>query len=64
MLIVFFSSRISPFASAVIFLRQVALRDRRGHAAMLRTWLVRLVAMPFTLSVRSLHVPLTPCTFA
>ena len=26
MLIVFFSSRISPFASAVIFLRQIALR--------------------------------------
>ena len=29
-----------------------------------RTWAVRLPAMPFTLSVRSFHVPLTPSTRA
>jgi hypothetical protein len=39
-------------------LRQVAVRPRPiVTAAMLRTWLVRLPAMKFTLSVRSFHVP-------
>src|SRR4026209_245725 len=61
---VFFSSRISPFTSTVI------LRDRSPAAtafvtsAVLRTWEVRLPAMKFTESVRSRHVPATPCTSA
>ena len=63
-LIVFFSSRISPRASAVIFL----LRSPRAIAvetsAMLRTWPVRFEAIRLTLSVRSRQVPLTPCTSA
>ena len=63
-LMVFFSSRISPFTSTVI------LRDRSPRAtavvtsAMLRTWAVRLPAIEFTLSVRSFQVPATPGTLA
>ena len=63
-LTVFLSSRISPFTSTVI------LRDRSPRAmavatsAMLRTWAVRLPAMELTLSVKSFHVPPTPCTSA
>ena len=63
-LMVFFSSRISPFTSTVI------LRDRSPRAtavvtsAMLRTWPVRLDAMEFTFSVRSFQVPATPGTCA
>ena len=63
-LMVFFSSRISPFTSTVI------LRDRSPRAtavvtsAMLRTWPVRLVAMALTESVRSFQVPATPGTIA
>ncbi len=63
-LMVFLSSRISPFTSTVI------LRDRSPRAtavvtsAMLRTWPVRLPAMELTLSVRSFHVPATPGTLA
>src|ERR671923_263656 len=63
-LMVFFSSRISPFTSTVI------LRERSPRAtavvtsAMLRTWPVRLPAMEFTESVRSFHVPATPGTSA
>src|ERR1700722_15001074 len=59
-LIVFFSSRISPFTSTVI------LRERSPRAtavvtsAMLRTWAVRLRAMALTESVRSFQVPATP----
>jgi hypothetical protein len=45
-------------------LRQVAVRDAFETSAMLRTWLVRLLAMKFTLSVRSFHVPATPGTAA
>ncbi|MCY1276255.1 hypothetical protein D9M70_249160 [compost metagenome] len=63
-LMVFFSSRISPRASTVIFL----LRSPRATAvvtwAMLRTWVVRLAAMPLTDWVRSRQVPDTPRTFA
>src|SRR5512132_745969 len=61
---VFFSSRISPFTSTMI------LRERSPRAtavvtsAMLRTWLVRLLAMELTLSVRSFQVPATPFTCA
>ena len=63
-LMVFFSSRISPFTSTVI------LRDKSPRAtavvtsAMLRTWPVRLPAIEFTESVRSFHVPATPGTLA
>ena len=63
-LMVFLSSRISPFTSTVI------LRDKSPRAtavvtsAMLRTWAVRLPAIEFTLSVRSFQVPATPGTLA
>ena len=63
-LMVFFSSRISPFTSTVI------LRDRSPRAtavvtsAMFRTWPVRFDAIQFTLSVRSFQVPATPGTCA
>ena len=63
-LMVSFSSRISPFTSTVI------LRDRSPRAtavvtvAMLRTCAVRLVAIALTESVRSFHVPATPGTTA
>ena len=63
-LIVFFSSRISPLASTVI------LRERSPRAtavvtsAMLRTWAVRLEPMALTESVRSFQVPATPGTTA
>ena len=58
-LMVFFSSRISPFTSTVI------LRERSPRAtavvtsAMLRTWPVRLPAIELTESVKSFHVPAT-----
>src|SRR5205823_3808811 len=63
-LMVFFSSRISPFTSTVI------LRERSPRAtavvtsAMLRTWAVKLPAIELTLSVRSFQVPATPGTLA
>ena len=63
-LMVFFSSRISPRTSTVI------LRERSPRAtavvtsAMLRTWSVRLRAIALTESVRSFHVPATPGTTA
>ena len=63
-LMVFFSSRISPLTSTVI------LRDRSPRAmavatsAMLRTCAVRLLAIELTVSVRSFHVPATPRTLA
>ncbi len=63
-LMVFLSSRISPFTSTVI------LRDKSPRAmavdtsAMLRTWPVRFEAIELTLSVRSFHVPATPGTMA
>ena len=63
-LMVFFSSRISPFTSTVIFLDRSPLATAVVTAAMLRTWAVRLPAMRFTESVRSFHVPATPFTFA
>src|SRR5829696_4970894 len=64
MFTVFFSSRISPFTSTVIFRDRSPLATAVVTAAMLRTWAVRLPAMPFTESVRSFHVPLTPSTRA
>ena len=63
-LTVFFSSRISPSASAVIFFDRSPLATAVVTSAMLRTWLVRFAAMPFTLSVRSFQVPDTPATCA
>ena len=63
-LTVVFSSESSPRTSTVIFW----LRSPRATAvvtsAMLRTWLVRLLAMKFTESVRSFQVPETPGTSA
>src|SRR5881397_3563817 len=61
---VFFSSRISPFTSTVIFLDRSPFATAVVTAAMLRTWAVRLPAMKFTLSVRSFQVPETPSTLA
>ena len=63
-LMVSFSSRISPRTSTVI------LRDRSPRAtavvtcAMLRTWSVRLPHIALTESVRSFQVPATPGTIA
>src|SRR5467141_2191033 len=54
---VFFSSRISPLTSTVIFLERSPVATAVVTAAMLRTWLVKLPAMKFTESVRSFHVP-------
>ena len=63
-LMVFFSSRISPLTSTVIFFDRSPLATAVVTSAMLRTWAVRLPAMEFTLSVRSFQVPATPFTSA
>ena len=63
-LTVFLSSRISPFTSTVIFLERSPAATAFVTSAMFRTWDVRLPAIEFTLSVRSFHVPATPCTSA
>ncbi len=63
-LMVSFSSRISPLTSTVIFLVRSPLATAVVTVAMLRTWLVRLLAIWLTLSVRSFHVPATPLTLA
>ena len=63
-LMVFFSSRISPRASTVIFWVRSPRATAVVTCAMLRTWLVRLSAMKLTLSVRSFQVPATPLTSA
>ncbi len=63
-LMVSFSSRISPRTSTVIFFDKSPLATAVVTAAMLRTWLVRLPAMKLTLSVRSFQVPATPLTRA
>ncbi len=63
-LMVFLSSRISPLASAVIFLLRSPLATAVVTKAMLRTCVVRFAAMKFTLSVRSFQVPETPFTSA
>ena len=63
-LTVFFSSRISPFTSTVIFFDRSPLATALVTSAMLRTCDVRLPAMRLTLSVRSFHVPATPRTSA
>ena len=61
---VFFSSRISPLTSTVIFFERSPLATAVVTSAMLRTWPVRLPAMELTLSVRSFQVPATPLTSA
>ncbi len=63
-LMVSFSSRISPFTSTVIFRDRSPRATAVVTAAMLRTWLVRFDAIEFTLSVRSFQVPATPGTCA
>ncbi len=63
-LMVFLSSRISPFTSTVIFLERSPLATAVVTSAMLRTWPVRFDAMKLTLSVRSFQVPATPPTSA
>ena len=56
-LMVLFSSRISPFTSTVIFLERSPRATAVVTSAMLRTWPVRFAAIEFTLSVRSFHTP-------
>ncbi len=63
-LMVFFSSSISPRTSTVIFLDKSPLATAVVTSAMLRTWPVRFPAMELTLSVRSFQVPATPRTSA
>ena len=63
-LMVFFSSRISPLTSTVIFFDRSPLATAVVTSAMLRTWPVRLPAIELTLSVRSFQVPATPLTSA
>ncbi len=63
-LIVFFSSRISPLTSTVIFLDRSPLATAVVTSAIFRTWLVRLPAIRLTESVRSFQVPATPGTCA
>ena len=63
-LMVFLSSRISPFTSTVIFFDRSPLATAVVTSAMLRTWPVRFAAMRLTLSVRSFQVPATPSTRA
>ena len=60
-LIVFFSSRISPLTSTVIFWVRSPCATAVVTCAMLRTCAVRFDAMKLTDSVRSFHVPDTPC---
>ena len=63
-LMVFFSSRISPLTSTVIFFERSPFATAVVTSAMLRTCDVRFDAMKFTESVRSFHVPATPFTSA
>ena len=63
-LMVFFSSRISPRTSTVIFLERSPRATAVVTSAMLRTWSVRLFAIELTLSVRSFQVPAAPGTTA
>ena len=63
-LTVFFSSRISPLTSTVIFFERSPAATAFVTSAMLRTCDVRLPAIELTESVRSFHVPETPSTRA
>ncbi len=64
MLMVFFSSRISPRTSTVILRDRSPLATAVVTSAMLRTWAVRLPAIELTESVRSFQTPPTPFTCA
>src|SRR6185369_3794347 len=61
-LMVSLSSRISPLTSTAIFRERSPRATAVATSAMFRTWLVRLLAMKLTLSVRSFQVPATPGT--
>src|SRR5262249_15925651 len=63
-LIASFNWRISPRTSTVIFFGPSPFPTATVTSAMLRTWPVRLLAMEFTLSVKSFHTPLTSRTCA
>ena len=63
-LMVFFSSRISPFTSTVILRERSPRAMAVATSAMLRTWPVRFEAIELTESVRFFHVPATPGTTA
>src|SRR5918993_25679 len=63
-LMVFFSSSISPRTSTVIFLPRSPLATAVVTRATSRTCDVRFDAIEFTFSVRSFHVPETPRTCA
>ncbi len=63
-LMVFFSAKISPRTSTVIFFDRSPFATAVVTSAMLRTCEVRFPAIEFTLSVRSFHVPATPFTCA
>ena len=63
-LMVFLSSRISPFTSTVIFFDRSPLATAVVTSAMFRTCPVKLPAIELTLSVKSFHVPPTPRTSA
>ena len=63
-LIVFFSSRISPLASTMIFFERSPFATAVVTCAIERTWSVRFDAMKLTDSVRLRHVPDTPSTSA
>ena len=55
---------ISPLASTVSLCLRSPLATAVTTRAMPRTWSVRLPAIELTLSVKSFHVPATPCTAA
>ena len=61
-LMVSFSSRISPLTFTVIFFERSPVAMAVETSAMFLTWPVRFEAMEFTESVRSFHVPATPGT--
>ena len=63
-LMVFLSSRISPFTSTVILRDKSPLATAIVTSEMLRTCPVRFDAIEFTLSVRSFHTPDTSFTSA
>jgi hypothetical protein len=63
-LIVFARSEISPFVSTTSFCFRSPFATAVTSFAMPRTWLVRLAAIEFTLSVRSFQTPATPATLA
>ena len=63
-LMVFFSSSISPLTSTVILRLESPRATAVVTSAILRTCEVRLLAIELTLSVRSFQVPATPRTWA